>query len=185
MVARFIPFLLVPALSAGPLLANDGTTRTVDWSAPAVANNDPLPPVDWGEPPSEVIERPYMCRGPVEVEDNVEVYTCARTFLGREAMVGLYFVDGSYACFVATMRVPSIDDVAVQRAFDGIVSDLEAEVGPVSDRNGPPDEKPVVTWLNDKETIKATVESVGSSTLIGIVALADGQEPRMARLVRW
>ena len=95
------------------------------WAGFAVCHEGWLPPIAWGEKPTEVIDKPYLCRGPLPVDDGIEVHMCTMSVLGREALVGLYFVDGSYACFEVTMEAEGSDGEELLLEFNGLVERLE------------------------------------------------------------
>jgi hypothetical protein len=154
-------------------------------SLPGSADENWIPPVAWGEPAAEVIEHPYHCRGPVALDEDVEIHMCNEVVLGHEAVVTLYFVGGDYACFSVTMRALGSSEAQIRREFDTVVGKLETTVGHPSGRDGSPKGEPRATWLTESETIRAVVESSGGSPLIGIVALADEHHQRVAQLVNW
>jgi len=166
---KFTPLLLALILATIPVFAND------DW----------IPSVAWGEPATEVIENPYLCRGPMEIDENVDVHMCNQVVLGHEAVVTLYFVDGSYACFSVTMQARGSSADQIRSEFDTVVSKLDTAVGRAGGRDGTPRGEPRATWLTESETIRAVVESSGGSPLIGIVGLAGEHHQRVARLVNW
>lgn len=149
------------------------------------AGEDAMPSVSWGEVAADVIERPYLCRGPLAVGDGIDVHICTMSVLSRETLVNLYFVDGLYACFELTMETTGLDDDQVLRQFDGLVEHLDIEIGHVARRDSIPNGKPRATWLTEDETIRAAVQWSGSTALIGIVALAETHHERIARLVHW
>jgi len=149
------------------------------------ASDGLMPPIDWGEAPSDVIDKPYLCRDPLTVEDGIEVHTCTMRVLSRNALVSFYFVDGSYACFEVTMEASGGNGDQILREFNGLVEDLEIEVGQAGGRDAIPDGEPRATWLTEDETIRAAVQWSGSTPLIGIIALAGDHHRRMANLVRW
>lgn len=164
---------LVPLATAVVLFAVFGT-----------AADEGLPPVEWGDSVVEVIQTPYLCRGPLPVADGVDVHLCTQSVLGREALVSFYFVEGSYACFSVTMTSEAENAELARTEFDSVVRELEAEIGPSSERviaSG----DPVVTWVNGQETIRAAVEVSGSNPLIGIVGFADEHHHRIASLLSW
>ena len=139
--------------------------------------------VFWFIPPR--IDKPYLCRGPLLVDDGIEVHMCTMSVLGREALVGLYFVDGSYACFEVTMEAEGSDGEELLLEFNGLVERLEIAVGRTGGRDGTPGGDPRATWLTTDETIRAAVLSTGPVPIIGIVGLAGEHHQRIARLVRW
>lgn len=151
----------------------------------SVSSEGRMPPIDWGETATEVIDKPYLCRGPMAVDDGVEIHVCTMPVLSRDALVNLYFVDGSYACFVVTMEAQSRDGDQVLREFDGLVDRLEAVVGHTGGRDEILDGEPRATWLTQNETIRAAVTWTDQTPLIGIVAMAGEQHQRIAGLVHW
>jgi hypothetical protein len=151
----------------------------------AASADDWLPPVEWGVPPDDVISQPYLCKGPLAVDDDVEVHLCTLPVFGREAIVGLYFVDGSYACFQVTMATEGGDADQIRRDFDGVVDHVDRAVGRAGGRDGGPGGEPRATWLTQHETIRAAIQNSGSTPLIGIVGLAPQHHARIARLVSW
>jgi hypothetical protein len=169
MVRKITPLLMALALASVPVFADE------NW----------IPPVAWGEPPTEVIEHPYRCRGPMPLDEDIEIHMCNEVVLGHEAVVTLYFVDGDYACFSVTMRALGSSQAQIRHEFDTLVGKLESTVGQPSGRDGTPKGEPRATWLTERETIRAVVESTGGDSLIGIVALADEHHQRVARLVNW
>ena len=151
----------------------------------SVSSEGRLPPIAWGEKPAVVIDKPYLCRGPLPIGDSIEVHMCTMSVLGREALVNLYFVDGSYACFEVTMEAEGNDGEEILLEFNGLVDRLEIAVGRPGGRDGTPGGDPRATWLTTSETIRAAVLSTGPVPIIGIVALAGEHHQRIARLVRW
>jgi hypothetical protein len=153
-------------------------------TAAVTAGASGLPPVAWGESAREIIETPYLCRGPLPVTAGVDVHQCNQSILGREALVSLYFVDGAYACFSVTMT-PSTDSVdQAHDEFDAVVRDLEAVIGPSSSRETR-SAQPTVTWSAERQTIRAGVATSDANALIGIVGFADEHRHRVAVLVDW
>ena len=151
----------------------------------AVSGDSLIPPVNWGESPAEVIDKPYLCRGPMTVDEGIEVHICTMSILSRDALVSFYFVDGSYACFEVTMEATGSSDDQVLREFDGLVEHLEFEVGRTGGRDAIPDGEPRATWLTTDETIRAAAHMSGPTPVIGIVAMAEKHHRRIAGLVRW
>lgn len=151
----------------------------------AVLADGSIPPTEWGGSPADVIDKPYLCRGPMTVDDGVEVHVCTMPVLSRDALVNLYFVDGSYACFEVTMEGRGRDSEQVNREFAGLVDHLEHEVGHTGGRDAVPSGEPRATWLTRDETIRATVQWSGRTPLIGIVAMAEEHHRRIIDLISW
>ncbi len=162
-----------------------GTFIIAFLSSFAAADDHQMPPVSWGEAAADVIDKPYLCRGPLAVGDGIDVHICTMPAFSRDTLVNFYFVDGSYACFEVTMETTGLDGDQVLRVFDGLVEQLDDEIGLVAGRDSVPNGKPRATWLTEDETIRAAVQSSGSTPLIGIVGLAETYHQRIARLVHW
>ena len=90
------------------------------FSSFAATGDDAMPSVAWGEAAADVIDKPYLCRGPLAVGDGIDVHICTMSVLNRETLVNFFFVDGLYACFVVMMESSVLDCDLRLRDFDGL-----------------------------------------------------------------